>query len=111
LNLLIDFNPQNFLDKMKDFVLQIENIHWLNLFLTELKNEDVTVTMYKFCEKSPEVTDESYNVDMKIRFVCEKMLKIFEELDPKKFMLPSITCHVKNESFENALQMIWELKK
>ncbi|KAG5673316.1 hypothetical protein PVAND_003376 [Polypedilum vanderplanki] len=111
LNLIIDVQPQKFLDDMKLFIQQIDNIQWLNLFLTELKNEDITVTMYKYCDNSENVKDSAYSVDHKINYVCEKMLKIFTEVDKKKYLLPSITCYVKNENIENALQLIWDLKK
>ena len=113
LNLLIDLNPQKFLKELKIFIEQIDNTQWLNLFLTELKNEDVTVTMYKFCEsiKSEEVFDATFKIDSKISFLCNKMLQIFQEMCPRKFLLPSITCYVKNQQIESALQLIWDLKK
>ncbi|CAO1437698.1 unnamed protein product [Diamesa serratosioi] len=113
LNLLIDVNPQKFLSELRMFVEQIDNIQWLNLFLTELKNEDVTKTMYKYCvtetETSP--TDESFKVEDKINYLCGEMLGIFIELDATKYLLPAITCHVKNDQVEQALQRIWDLKK
>lgn len=114
LNLLIDLNPQKFLKELQIFVKQIDNVQWLNLFLTDLKNEDVTKTMYKFCEadlNGQEVHDETFLMDEKITYLCDKMLNIFQELDARKYLLPSITCHVKNQQLETALQMIWDLKK
>lgn len=114
LNLLIDLNPQKFLKELQMFVEQIDSIQWLNLFLTELKNEDVTSTMYKFCgvlESEQDVHDAAFSMDNKIGYLCGKMLNIFQELDARKYLLPSITCHVKNQQLETALQMIWELKK
>ena len=113
LNLLIDLNPQKFLRELRIFIEQIDNIQWLNLFLTELKNEDVTRTMYKFCDviDDSEIYDEKFSTDDKIIYLCDKMLNIFQELDARKYLLPSITCHVKTQQLENALQMIWVLKK
>lgn len=114
LNLLIDLNPQKFIEELKNFILQIDNVQWLNLFLTELKNEDVTTTMYKFCgvvDEQQENFDKMFTMTNKISFMCEKMLKIFQELDSDKYLLPSITCYVKNQQLEKALQMIWDLKK
>lgn len=111
LNLIIDLQPQKFLNEMNLFIEQIDNINWLNLFLTELKNEDITITMYKYCEKSEGISDELYLTENKSSYICRKMLKIFDEIDRKKYLLPSITCHVKNENLENALQTIWDMKK
>lgn len=114
LNLLIDLNPQKFLRDLAVFIEQVDNISWLNLFLTELKNEDVTVTMYKFCgsiDVDQEVFDKAYTVDNKIHHVSNKMLEIFQATNRTKYLLPSLTCHVKNQQLETALQMIWDLKK
>lgn len=114
LNLLIDLNPQKFLKELQMFVEQTDNIQWLNLFLTELKDEDVTITMYKFCglvDSEQDVYDESFKPEDKVKYLCEKMLDIFLALDPLKYLLPSITCHVKNQQIESALQIIWDLKK
>jgi elongator complex protein 1 len=111
LNLLIDLQPKKFFNELETFIQQIDNINWLNLFLTELKNEDVTSTMYKFCVSTTDTFIENYSVDRKISFVCEKMLNLFIQLDNKKYLLPCITCHVKTENIESALQTIWELKK
>lgn len=113
LNLLIDLNPQKFLKELLLFVEQIDNVQWLNLFLTELRNEDVTVSMYKFCGsiEDTETFDESFSMDNKISFLCEKMLEIFRKLNAQKYLLPIVTCHVKNQQLETALQVIWDLKK
>lgn len=113
LNLLIDLNPQQFLKDILLFIEQIDSIQWLNLFLTELKDEDVIEVMYKFCKPSEttEIYDESFTTANKTAYICSKMLQIFNDLDSKKYLLPSLTCHVKNQQIEVALQMIWELKK
>ncbi|CRL07533.1 CLUMA_CG020498, isoform A [Clunio marinus] len=114
LNLLIDLNPQQFLDDLVLFVKAIDNIQWLNLFLTELKDEDVTATMYKFCEISnidKEFDVNNFTMTNKVSYLCDKMLEIFQQIDAKKYLLPSITCYVKNQQIENALQLIWEMKK
>lgn len=109
LNLLIDLNPSKFVRELKCFVQQIDNIQWLNLFLTELKNEDVTTSMYKFCGLKEENAEETFAAN-KILYMCERMLEIFNELDTHKYLLPIITCHVKNQQLDRALQTIWDIK-
>lgn len=106
LNLFFDLNPDRFIEDLAVFVEQIDNIQWLNLFLTDLKNEDVTKTMFSFCESS-----ESTIFNQKIEFVCGKMIELLYQLDPVKFLLPIITCYVKLEQFDKALEVIWDLKK
>jgi elongator complex protein 1 len=44
LNLLHDHNPQQFSHCIEEFVKQINSIDNLNLFISSLKNENVTET-------------------------------------------------------------------
>lgn len=111
LNLLVDLNPKQFLDDLKVFVDQINNIQWLNLFITELKKEDVTKTMYKYCQTSDESEEFFEN---KINTICTMFLELFK--GNIKYAQPSITCLVKLSDtdikyIEQALMMIWELMK
>lgn len=110
LNLLLDLDPDELLQNLPTFVEQIDQIQWLNLFLTELKNEDVTKTMYQFSE-AKESEDPSYNSASKVHFVCQKMIQLFQEKDPVKHLHPIVTCYVKMEEFESALEEIWKLKQ
>jgi elongator complex protein 1 len=110
LNLLLDLDPVDFFQNLNIFVEQIDQIQWLNLFLTELKNEDVTKSMYQFCEVQ-EIADPTYKITDKVEFVCQKMIELFQGKDPVKYLHPIITCHVKMEEFELALAEIWKLKQ
>lgn len=47
LNILYDHNPALFRSQLASAITQIKNVDFLNLFLSGLKNEDVTVTMYR----------------------------------------------------------------
>lgn len=111
LNLLVDLNPLKFVQELDIFVHEIANIQWLNLFLSDLKNEDVTSTSYQFCYNEESAVPEGYEVASKINFLCEKMANIFEKLDKLKYLLPIVTCHVKNGKVESALTLIWDLKR
>lgn len=46
LNLLHDHDPQAFAANCRKFLEQVGNANWLSLFLTELRDEDVTRTTY-----------------------------------------------------------------
>jgi elongator complex protein 1 len=46
LNFFYDNNPRVFLDHLKDFVEQVDNIEYLNLFISALRDEDVTKTIF-----------------------------------------------------------------
>ena len=111
LNLLIDLDPSKFVQELEIFVQEIESIQWLNLFLSDLKNEDVTSSSYQFCFNQEAPLFDGYEVSSKISFVCEKMANIFEKLDKLKYLLPVVTCHVKNGQVDSALSLIWDLKR
>ncbi|KAF8942635.1 hypothetical protein BGZ47_006286 [Haplosporangium gracile] len=46
LNLLYDHNPKVFMENVPEFVKQVKEVDYLNLFLSFLRNEDVTQTLY-----------------------------------------------------------------
>uniref|UniRef100_A0A673WKR1 Elongator complex protein 1 n=1 Tax=Salmo trutta TaxID=8032 RepID=A0A673WKR1_SALTR len=48
LNLIYDHNPKVFLESVETFLRQLDSINHINLFLTELKEEDTTTTMYPY---------------------------------------------------------------
>lgn len=117
LNLIVDHNPEVFLNNMEEFLVQIENPNWLNLFLTELQNEDVTTTIYKQNylrrKEAISVTISDYKVESKIDFICAKFCQIiadkFDNAD--RFLLPKITSYVKRNNLEQALEIVWDLKQ
>jgi elongator complex protein 1 len=47
LNILYDHNPVVFKANLAEFISQIKAVDYLNLFLSGLKEDDVTKTMYK----------------------------------------------------------------
>jgi len=47
LNILFDHDPSSFQANLADFVAQVKEVDHLNLFLSGLKDEDVTATMYR----------------------------------------------------------------
>jgi elongator complex protein 1 len=47
LNILYDHNPAAFEQQLASFISQIKDVDYLNLFLSGLKEEDVTATMYQ----------------------------------------------------------------
>lgn len=111
LNLLVDHNPTKFLENIKQFVTDIDNTHWLNLFLSDLQDEDVTRTMYasNYQHLKSREAGIAENID-KIDAVCESTCQMFEEIDATKFVLPIITAHVKRKNLEEALNVVWSVR-
>uniref|UniRef100_A0AAG5CXA7 Elongator complex protein 1 n=1 Tax=Anopheles atroparvus TaxID=41427 RepID=A0AAG5CXA7_ANOAO len=117
LNLLVDHDAERFLAHLDThFLAQITNVSWLNLFITDLTNQDVCRTMYEsnypgrqqLAECSP--SSSGYTVEGKVQFICERLLGAMDS-DPTVLTLPKITCHVKQGQLEKALSLIWMLKR
>lgn len=117
LNLIVDHNPDKFFANIEAFIEQVSNPNWLNLFLAELRNEDVTKTMYQpqySSNVAVEVssTTSGYKCSEKIEFICERFCEVAETKfgHVSGLILPKITSYVKRGSLETALQLIWNLK-
>lgn len=111
LNLIVDHNPKEFFEKIEVFLNEIKNPSWLNLFLTDLQPEDVTVTIYEgsYRMKTRECP-ENYSIEEKVERICEEMCRKMVVRDEKRFILPIITSFVKRNDVESALRVIWEIR-
>lgn len=113
LNLIYDHDPEVFTKNIDTFLELIKNNSWLNLFLADLENADVTKTMYNnsYVGKPEKLKQD---VDAKIVNVCDLVrdkINMREDKDTK--ILPIITTFVKKnkvEELEKALLIIKELK-
>ncbi|XP_054647824.1 elongator complex protein 1 [Dunckerocampus dactyliophorus] len=111
LNLIYDHNPQVFLENTDMFLTQLSSINLINLFLTELREEDTTGSMYPRPEGSTfqqPLTPGQKKVDV----VCDALRSTMEATDPNKFCLSILTAHVKKSvpELEIALQKVHELR-
>nr|XP_056704911.1 elongator complex protein 1 [Euleptes europaea] len=112
LNLLYDHNPKVFLDNVETFIKQVDNVNHINLFLTELKEEDFTKTMYPPLEPSSAL--ERLDSDgKKVNVICDAMRTTMEKINAPKYCLSILTSHVKKSppELETALQKIRELRE
>ncbi|XP_038660039.1 elongator complex protein 1 [Scyliorhinus canicula] len=109
LNLIHDHNPKVFLENLENFVKQIESINYINLFLTELKEEDVTKTMYPYL---PSSSTSVHEVGTKVNTICDALRTTMERINPHKYSLSILTCHVRKRTpeLETALQKVHELR-
>lgn len=114
LNLLVDHNPSDFLAHIPEFVRDIGNAQWLNLFLADLQNEDVTVTMYAGNYQHLKDRKDSYAAAFdgrdKIDVICERCCEYFEGNEDMSYLLPMITAHVKRKNVAAALKRIWQMR-
>uniref|UniRef100_A0A3B4Z003 Elongator complex protein 1 n=1 Tax=Stegastes partitus TaxID=144197 RepID=A0A3B4Z003_9TELE len=112
LNLIYDHNPKIFLENLQTFITQLNSINHINLFLTELKEEDTTSSMYLRPDSSP-VQHQPASGQKKVDVVCDALRNAMESMDPNKFCLCILTAHVKKTvpELEIALQKVHELRE
>ncbi|KAK7492537.1 hypothetical protein BaRGS_00016203 [Batillaria attramentaria] len=120
LNLLYDHNPQVFLQHVADFIHQVSTVTNINLFLTELQEDDVTVTMYTAAYNRASATSAaSGNVSTqskgpsKVDTVCDAIRRTLETEDADRYRLAVLTTYVKKTTpeLQKALELVWELRE
>lgn len=110
LNIIVDHNFKKFIENIPKFLNEIPNPNWLNLFLSELQNDNVTKTMYANNYEDESIAEQNIPLN-KIEVICRLMCDCMESCYSINFLLPIITTYVKCNNIEKALQRIWDLKK
>ncbi|OUM66737.1 hypothetical protein PIROE2DRAFT_40576, partial [Piromyces sp. E2] len=106
MNILCDHNLEKFIENIELFVKQIDNQDYFNLFISGLKNEDITQGILLSL-----VTNKSTS-ENKVNKICKAIRKTFESIDKIKYVQPILTSYVKNEppQLEDALYCIKSIK-
>ncbi|NWV43544.1 ELP1 protein, partial [Grantiella picta] len=120
LNLLYDHNPKAslpsslvFLENTETFIRQIDSVNYINLFFTELKEEDFTKSMYPSLNSSSNTHPCQHPDQKKVNLICDVMRVAMEHIDPQKYCLSILTAHVKKSppELEIALQKVHDLRE
>ncbi|NXD93902.1 ELP1 protein, partial [Chaetorhynchus papuensis] len=120
LNLLYDHNPKAslpnslvFLENTETFIRQIDSVNYINLFFTELKEEDFTKSMYPSLNGSSNTQPRQHPDQKKVNLICDVMRVAMEHIDPQKYCLSILTAHVKKSppELEIALQKVHDLRE
>ncbi|NXA41013.1 ELP1 protein, partial [Eudromia elegans] len=121
LNLLYDHNPkalifclfQVFLENVETFIKQIDSVNYINLFFTELKEEDFTKSMYPSLNGSSGALPQQHSGSKKVNLVCDVMRAAMERIDPHKYCLSILTAYIKKSppELETALQKVHDLRE
>ncbi|NWX64964.1 ELP1 protein, partial [Promerops cafer] len=120
LNLLYDHNPKAslpsclvFLENTEIFIRQIDSVNYINLFFTELKEEDFTKSMYPSLNGSSNSHPCQHPDKKKVNLICDVMRVAMEHIDPQKYCLSILTAHVKKSppELEIALQKVHDLRE
>ncbi|PWN48336.1 IkappaB kinase complex, IKAP component [Violaceomyces palustris] len=108
-NILHDHDPQAFMDHLSQFVSQVADVDHINLFLSGLRNEDVTTTLYKPLTKSDK---PACDVSTKVNRICDAVRGELERVDRLKYVNSILTTHVRKvpADYEAGLSLLLELK-
>ena len=116
LNILHDHNPEQLRSNIGLFVDQVQKTEHIDLFLSSLRNEDVSRIMYKETLTNPEtqmpsqatVTDHN----SKINAICDRFLAIFKDKASGRLQ-NTLTAHVCKSppDLDAALMQIEKIRK
>lgn len=114
LNILYDYNPKQFFEQLELFVKQLGSVEYLDLFLSGLREEDVTKTMYRSTIENIESTEESTSPANKVNEICNKIVALLTT-DPYKekylqSVLTSYAC-MSPPALEDALTLVGKLRE
>ncbi|XP_059175274.1 putative elongator complex protein 1 [Physella acuta] len=109
LNLLHDHEPKLFFDNIQNLIQEINNPSYLNVFLTELSEEDVTRTMYTATYQRG--VSQQTETGSKIDKICDAFLNILQNKHDQSFDQTILTAHVRKSQpdLEKALLVVWSL--
>ena len=119
LNLIVDWDPKRFVTSdVEKFVTGLDREDFLNLFIANLRNDDVTLYKYPIpswsdAERSfwSDVQDEVGALNNKVNIICQTLRRTMLEqndTDGSKFHLPVLSTFAKEEPprLEEALKLV-----
>ncbi|KAJ3344161.1 hypothetical protein HDU91_000274 [Kappamyces sp. JEL0680] len=111
MNLLIDYRFDQFCSLINEFVLQVKEPDYLNLFISGLKDQDVCKTMYPPID-APSPTDK-VTVPDKVNKICDLLREALEQLNDPEYNQPILTSDAKKSppALEDAMLRIAAIKK
>ncbi|EOA92129.1 putative elongator complex protein 1 [Exserohilum turcicum] len=117
-NILHDHDPERFLVSLEKIIMQIKKVEHIDLLLAQLRNEDVSETMYKETLKTKDLVNKSQlsqeQVENKVNRICDAFLAVLEQPQYKEAHLQNIiTAHVSKTppALETGLDMIGRLQE
>eukprot|EP01132_Coremiostelium_polycephalum_P004274 gene4274-5347_t len=115
MNFIYDHNPIDFIKHIEEFVDQVSNIDYLNLFISSLREEDTSKTLFIDLEtqqqQQPAGKQNAVTVG-KVNLVCDKLREVFIKKDSIKYNLPILTTYVKKSppELDQVLRLVQSLR-
>ncbi|KAI8099669.1 IKI3 family-domain-containing protein [Halteromyces radiatus] len=114
LNILFDENPQQFFDNIQLFITQVPEVDYLNLFLSNLRNEDVTKTMYQHRGALATTHSlDSTSLGNKVNNICDAVRTVLTEADRDQYIQSILSTYVRSSppDLESALSLLAEIRE
>ncbi|WWD21132.1 hypothetical protein CI109_105613 [Kwoniella shandongensis] len=111
LNILYDLDPIKFMANLKDFVDQIPEVDYLNLFVSSLNSADSARVLY--ADRSREApSSSSSKPDDKVNSICDALRALVEEKGVAKYVETILTTHVCKQpaDYEAGLKVLLQLQ-
>ncbi|KAG9294044.1 hypothetical protein G9A89_000666, partial [Geosiphon pyriformis] len=112
-NILYDHAPESFLEHIQEFVAQVSEVEYLNLFLSNIRNQDVTHSLYpQLSRLSSHKIREPLNSPGKVNIICDTIRVVLEEVDQRRYIQSILTTYIQKTppDLEAALNLLIQLK-
>lgn len=113
LNILYDDSPERFLENIRTFIEQVSEVDYLNLFLSNLRNEDTLVTMYRRGGVTADQLTAAQGVENKVNTICEAVRNVLIELGREHYIQSILSTYVRSSppDIESAMALLSELRE
>ena len=122
LNLIVDLDPWGFIETgISSFVKEVDNIDYLNLFISNLQNYDVTTSRFpvpRWFPRNPNSNTEgtSFDFSTKVNQICSTARSVMLDMERTKekpdryYLLPVLSTFAKEDppKLDEALKLIKE---
>lgn len=106
MNLAVDHLKNALLEDMQDFVRDLDDSNLLNIFIADLKPEDVTRTLYTCAGviRDQKSIDQKESIIDKVNTVCKSLRSALESIEPL-LLTPIISTYLKQTPPEIGLAL------
>ncbi|WRT69010.1 uncharacterized protein IL334_005992 [Kwoniella shivajii] len=111
LNILYDLEPSKFMNSLKEFVEQVPEVDYLNLFISALNSSDSARVLYGEHSQDPS-SSSSKPVD-KVNSLCDSLRTILEQRGVEQYVETILTTHVCKQpaDYESGLRVLLRLQE
>ncbi|KAF3201480.1 hypothetical protein TWF679_011367 [Orbilia oligospora] len=114
-NLLHDHNAEQFMNSIDLFLDQIDSVQYIDLFLSQLRDEDVSKSMYDWRIYDPTKGEKPHSlaeIAKKTNKICDAMLEGIQRRNSPSIQ-NLVTCYVSKRpaDLDSGLLMISEMKR